>query len=347
MEIAWKDLSEETFIIAEAGSNHNGSLETAKELIDVAAEADADAVKFQTFRADEMYDKNSDEFHLSGDDETAYDIFKNLEMPYDWIPQLRERCMERDIEFLSTPFDKQSAEVLDEYVPAFKIASSMMSHHPFLEHLAEYDKPIIMSTGAHTTEEIQESVSLLRESGVDDLILLQCVNAYPAPLEDINVKVVEGLRERFDLPTGLSDHTTDPVTAPSAAVALGAVVVEKHFTLDNSMEGPDHSFALEPDELEAMVDAVRKTENCLGDEEKTVLDIETETPSGRQCLHASKEIAEGETISEKNTRYLRPIGEDMGIEPKNHDAVMGKTVVRDIKRGETVGWRDVDAERPD
>jgi N-acetylneuraminate synthase len=322
-------------------------LDTAKELIDVAADAGADAVKFQTFRADEMYDKNSDEFHLSGDDETAYDIFERLEMPYDWIPQLRERCMERDIKFLSTPFDKQSAEVLDEYVPAFKVASSMMSHHPFLKHLAEYDKPVIMSTGAHTTEEIQESVSLLRESGVNDLILLQCVNAYAAPLEDINVKVVEGLHERFGLPTGLSDHTTDPVTAPSAAVALGAVVVEKHFTLDSSMEGPDHSFALEPDELEAMVDAIRKTETCLGNEEKRILDIEKETPSGRQCLHASKDIAKGESISEDNTRYLRPIGEEMGIEPKYNEDVIEKKVVRDIPKGETVGWEDLNARKPD
>jgi N-acetylneuraminate synthase len=347
MKIGNKDLSEGTFVIAEGGSNHDGSLETAKELIDVAADAGADAVKFQTFRADKMYDKKSNEFHLSEDDETAYDIFKSLEMPYDWIPKLKERCEERGIEFLSTPFDERSAEILDEYVSVFKVASSMMSHHPLLEHLAEYGKPMIMSTGAHTTEEIAESVSLLKESSVDDLVLLQCVNAYPAPLEDSNVNVVKGLHEEFGLPTGLSDHTTDPVTAPAAAVALGGVVVEKHFTLDNSMEGPDHDFALKPDELKAMVDAVRKTETCLGDETKTVLNVETETPSGRQCLHASKDMAEGELLSEENTRYLRPIGEDMGIEPKNHDTIMGKAVLRDVTRGETVDWADVKTEKPD
>jgi N-acetylneuraminate synthase len=294
-----------------------------------------------------MYDKNSDEFHLSEDDETAYDIFKSLEMPYEWIPELKKRCEERDIEFLTTPFDERSTEIIDEYVPVFKIASSMMSHHPFLEHLAKYGKPIIMSTGGHTISEIEDSVSLLRESGVDDLVLLQCVNAYPAPLEDINVKVVKGLRERFGLPTGLSDHTTDPVTAPSASVALDGVVVEKHFTLDDSMEGPDHSFALKPDELEAMVDAIHKTEKCLGIKGKSILDIETETPSGRQCLHASTDIAAGDVLSENNTKYLRPVGEAMGVEPKNHNVVMGKTVVHDIKRGETVGWSHMSAEKPD
>lgn len=196
-------------------------------------------------------------------------------------------------------------------------------------------------------EEIDESVSLLRDSGVEELILLQCVNAYPAPLEDIHVNVVERLHERFGLPTGLSDHTTDPVISPAAAVALGGVVIEKHFTLDNSTEGLDHSFALEPDELEAMVDAIRKTETCLGDKEKSILELETETPSGKQCLHTSKKIAKGEPISEENTRYLRPIGEEMGVEPKNHNAVMQETVLRDISEGETVGWKDLNAEKAD
>lgn len=341
MKIGGRDLSEDTFVIAEAGSNHNGSLDTAKELIDVAADAGADAVKFQTFKASEMYDEESQDFHLSGDEETAYDIFERLEMPYDWVPQLSERCKEKGVEFLSSPFDEESAEVLSKYVPVFKIGSSMASHHPFLKDLAEYGKPLILSTGAHSLSEVSESVSLLREAGVDDIVLLQCVTAYPTPLEEANVRVVKGLQEEFGLPSGLSDHTTDPVTAPSAAVALGACVIEKHFTLDSSMQGPDHKFALEPDELERMVKAIRNTEKCLGEKEKTVLDVETETPTGRQCLHASVDVEEGTEITDKNTKYLRPIGESLGVEPKAHTEVMGRKVNRDIEKGEVIKRSDI------
>ena len=265
---------EPTFVIAEAGSNHNGDLETAKELIDVAVEAGADAVKFQTFRAEDMYVEDSGEVEYLDDDRSIYDIIESMEMPHEWIPTLHDYCVAQDIYFLSTPFDERSAELLSEYVPAWKVASYTSSHHPFLRELAASDKPLIMSTGAHELAEVRESVEVLESAGVSGLALLQCVAAYPTPLEDINVRVVETLADEFEVPVGLSDHTLDPVTAPAAAVALGANVIEKHITLDKSMEGPDHQFALEPDQIAEMVAAIRDTEAALGTGEKYVLDVE-------------------------------------------------------------------------
>ncbi|OYR79477.1 shikimate dehydrogenase, partial [Halorubrum ezzemoulense] len=185
-----------------------------------------------------LYVEASGEVEYLDDDRSIYEIIESMEMPYEWIPELHDYCLDRGIQFMSTPFDERSAAELAEYVPAWKVASYTSSHIPFLEHLAKTDKPIIMSTGAHELDEVAESVAALRDSGASELILLQCVAAYPTPISEINVGVVETLREEFDVPTGLSDHTLDPVTAPSAAVALGACVIEKHFTLDKSMEGP-------------------------------------------------------------------------------------------------------------
>jgi len=333
---------EPTFVIAEAGSNHNGDLEIAKELIDVAVDAGADAVKFQTFRAEDMYVEESGEVEYLDDDRSIYEIIESMEMPYEWIPKLREYCHEQGVQFLSTPFDERSAEQLAEYVPAWKVASYTSSHVPFLEYLAETDKPIIMSTGAHEFGEIAESVEVLREAGVSDLVLLQCVAAYPTPLSEINVRVVETLRREFDVLSGLSDHTLDPVTAPSAAVSLGGVVVEKHFTLDKSMEGPDHQFALEPDELDRMVSAIRDTETALGSAEKSVLDVEAELyEKARRAVHAVADIEAGEEFTEDNMKVLRPGRQETGLSPKHYDAILGKTATREIKKGDGIQWSDV------
>jgi len=334
--------TEPTFIIAEAGSNHNGDLETAKELIDVAVEAGADAVKFQTFRASDMYVEDSGGVEYLDDDRTVYDIIDAMEMPYEWIPELHDYCRDRDIYFMSTPFDERSADELAEYVPAWKVASYTSSHHPFLRHLAETDKPIIMSTGAHDPDEIRESVATLRDAGTTDLVLLQCVAAYPTPLEEINVGVVETLSEKFDVPVGLSDHTLDPVTAPSAAVALGASVVEKHFTLDKTMEGPDHQFALDPDELGEMVTAIRDTERALGTGEKQVLDVEQELYDiARRRIHATADIEAGETFSPDNVGILRSGKRTKGLHPKFYDELLGETASRSISKDEGITWEDV------
>jgi N-acetylneuraminate synthase len=336
---------EPTFIIAEAGSNHNGDLQTAKALIDVAANAGADAVKFQTFRATDLYVEESGDVEYLDDERSIYDIIKSMEMPYEWIPELYEYCREQGVLFLSTPFDERSADELAEYVPAWKVASYTSSHIPFLESLAGTDKPIIMSTGAHELAEVAESVEALRAAGVSELVLLQCVAAYPTPLSEINVRVVETLQQEFDVLAGLSDHTLDPVTAPSAAVALGAAVVEKHVTLDNSMEGPDHEFALEPDELDQMVSAIRATERALGTGEKRVLDVERELhDKARRAIHAVEDIEAGEALTEENVRVLRPGEREAGVNPTHYHEILGMTATRDIQTGEGIQWDDVEGE---
>jgi len=333
---------EPAFVIAEAGSNHNGDLDTAKELIDVADRAGADAVKFQTFRAADLYVEESGGVEYLDDDRSIYDIIETMEMPYEWIPILHDYCADQDLAFMSTPFDERSAQELVDYVPAWKVASYTSSHLPFLRHLASTDKPIIMSTGAHTLDEVRESVSELREHNASDLALLQCVAAYPTPLSDINVRVLETLREAFDVPVGLSDHTLDPVTAPSAAVTLGASVVEKHFTLDNDMPGPDHEFALEPEELDRMVTAIRDTESALGSGEKRILDVERELyEKARRAVHVVDDVDEGETLTEDRLKILRSGEREAGLHPKFYDELLGETVSRSLESGDGVQWSDV------
>jgi N-acetylneuraminate synthase len=342
MDIAGKNISEKTFVIAEAGSNHNGSFETAKKLIDVAVDAGADAVKFQTFRADKLYVENIGEEGYFGNNKSIYDTMEAMEMPYDWIPELRDYCEDSDIVFMSTPFDERSADKLEDFVPAYKIASYTMSHHPFLRYIAGKNKPIIMSTGTHELDEVRESVEVLRDAGADDIVLLHCVASYPTPLGAANVRAVKTLRDTFNLQSGLSDHTLDPVTAPSAAVALGAGVVEKHFTLDKSMDGPDHEFALEPDELNEMVDTIRRTEQALGDGTVKVLNVEEELHEiARRRIHAACDIEEGEVISEEDVKILRSGKRKRGAEPKFYEEIIGKKTKNYIREGEGVSLEDV------
>jgi N-acetylneuraminate synthase len=331
-----------TFIIAEAGSNHNGEFDLATDLIDAAADAGADAVKFQTFRAADLYVEDSGDVEYLDDDRSIYEVIESMEMPYEWIPRLHDYCRDREIYFMSTPFDEQSADELAEYVPAWKVASYTSSHHPFLRHLAGTDKPVIMSTGAHELREVRQSVDVLKDEGVEALALLQCVAAYPTSIEDINVRVVETLAEEFGVPAGLSDHTLHPVTAPAAAVALGGSVVEKHFTLDKTMDGPDHEFALEPDELDRMVSAVRDTESALGSERKTVLEVEGELHrKARRAIHAVEDVDAGETFTEQNLKVLRPGERESGLHPKFYYEILGETARHNIEAGTGIQWDDV------
>jgi len=202
-----------------------------------------------------------------------------------------------------------------------------------------------MSTGAHELAEVRESVEVLESAGVSGLALLQCVAAYPTPLEDINVRVVETLADEFEVPVGLSDHTLDPVTAPAAAVALGANVIEKHITLDKSMEGPDHQFALEPDQIAEMVAAIRDTEAALGTGEKYVLDVESELhDKARRAVHAVDDITAGEELTDENMKVLRPGEQDAGLHPKFYNELLGKTAARDIQRSAGLQWDDIDTQ---
>lgn len=328
---------EPTYVIAEAGSNHNGDLETAMQLVDAAADAGADAVKFQTFRAETMYVEDSGTVETPEGERSLYDVVADAEMPYEWIPELHDRCRDRNVDFLSSPFDERSVDELEPYVPAYKIASSVLSHHPFLETAAQRDKPLIASTGAHDLEDVREAVETMERSEVSDLVLLHCVSSYPTPLESANVRAVRRLSEEFDVPVGLSDHTLDPTTAPTAAVSLGADVVEKHFTLDSSQEGLDHSYALEPDELATMVDAIRNTEVALGSGDVTVQSVEDDWyESARRTIHASRDIPEGSKITADDVAILRSGHRERGLEPKYTEDVVGSTARTDIEKDQGI-----------
>lgn len=328
-----------TFVIAEAGSNHNNDISQAKQLIDVAADAGADAVKFQTFRAKTMYPESSGAADYLDTDESLYSLVSEMEMPYDWIPKLRDYCQNRDILFLSTPTDRRAVDELSDYVPAYKIASFTMSHHPFLKYVAQQGKPVILSTGAHSMSEVVKAVETLQSAGLDEIIVLQCTSSYPAPLESTNVRVIERFKRKFGLPSGLSDHTLDPIIAPSAAVATGADVIEKHFTLDNSMDGPDHEFAIEPAELKDMISSIRKTEQVLGDSEKEIQSVEKEMHDiARRRIHASTDIEEGEQLTTENMDILRSGKNKNGLAPKFFDEVIGMHTTEHISSGEGITW---------
>ncbi|MFA5412009.1 MAG: N-acetylneuraminate synthase family protein [Candidatus Micrarchaeia archaeon] len=321
---------EPCFIIAEAGSNHNGKLEQAKKLIDEAAKAGADAVKFQLFKAEKLYVKPAGSADYLKDGKSIFQIIKDMELPEEWLGTLSSYCDKKGIFFLSSVFDEESADLLDRYVPAHKIASYECNHIPLIRHVARKGKPVIISTGASTMEEIRDAVNAVRSEGAQ-LALMQCTAKYPAPLTAVNVKVVKTLMDKFDVPAGFSDHSREPFIAPLAAVALGASIIEKHFTLDNSLPGPDHKFALEPGELKLLVEYIRGTEKALGTEEKFVLPEEKELYDfAKRSIHAIRNIRKGEIFSSENVAALRPGKAGRGLPPKYLEQIIGKKAKRDI-----------------
>ena len=272
----WIGEGEPCYIIAEAGSNHNGSLEQALALIDVASEAGADAVKFQGFRARTLYPETAGRSEYLKDERPIYDIIRAMEMPTDWVPRLAAHCRSRNVDFLCTPFDETWVDLLNEHVPAFKTASYELSHVPLVRKVLACRKPTFVSTGASVLDEVRGVVGLAHEVGNDQLVILQCTATYPTPPADVNARAIVTMREATGCLVGLSDHSRDPVIAPVVAVALGAVAIEKHFTLSNRLPGPDQKFAVEPEELKALVKAVRQTQLVLGTGAKEVLAIENE-----------------------------------------------------------------------
>lgn len=320
---------EPCFIIAEAGSNHNRSLERAKRLIDVAADAEADAVKFQTFRAAKLYPKTAGTSDYLNISKSIYDVIAEMELPYEWIPALADYCSEKDILFLSSVFDERSSDLLDPYLPAFKIASYEITHIPLIRYVAKKGKPVIISTGTANLEEVRETVEEFRQTGNDQIILMQSTASYPAPADSLNVRVVQTLKQTFSVPAGLSDHSRDPVVGPVAAVALGANLIEKHFTLSNELPGPDHRFALEPAELRLMIQKVREAEKALGNGEKAMHPIEAELRGfARRSIFAVRQIAEGEVFSEENVAVLRCGKLPAGLHPKYYPELLGRRATR-------------------
>ena len=334
---------EPCFIIAEAGVNHNGSVELAKKMIDAAKDAGADAVKFQTFKAENVVieDAQKAEYQkeTASSEESQYGMLKKLELFEDDFEDLADYAGKRDIIFLSSPFDKESVDLLHELdVPAFKIGSGEITDFPLLRYIAKKEKPVILSTGMSILGEVEEALNVIRNEGAEDVILLHCVSNYPARIEEVNLRAMETLKQAFKIPVGFSDHTLG-ITVPIAAVALGACVIEKHFTLDKNLPGPDHKASLEPDELKGMVKGIRDAEKSLGNGVKKPTEDEEQVKKiARRSVIAKIDISEGTVITEDMLDVKRP---GIGIEPKYLDMIAGRKVKRGIKYGELITFEKI------
>lgn len=330
------------YVIAEAGSNHDRKLEQAFRLIDVAAEAGADAVKFQTYSAEELYSRRTPTMTylrragLVRDGETVWDLIKRIELPREWHADLAAYCREKKIQFLSTPFDLRAVDDLEAVgCPAYKIASYELLHVPLLRRVARTGKPIILSTGMASLGDIEAAIATIEAAGNSQIVLLHCAINYPARLEDVNLRAMTTMRQAFQRPVGFSDHTSG-ITADIVAVALGACAIEKHYTLDRKLPGPDHPFAIEPDELAAMVRGIRECEAVLGSPIKGRTAAEEEMYRlGRRSLVAARAIPRGTRITEDMIAVKRP---GFGISPLFMDVIVGRTAQRDIEEDEVLTW---------
>ena len=318
------------FIIAEAGVNHNGKIEIAKQLIDAAAMAGADAVKFQTFKAENLVCRNARkaayQLKTTKQSESQFDMLKKLELTSDMHVELMRYCQEKGIMFLSTPFDIDSLHYLvDSGIDMIKIPSGEITNYPLLREAGRTGKKIIVSSGMSTMDEVKAAVEVIKEHGSDDVTVLHCNTEYPTPYQDVNLRAMCTLRENLKVAVGYSDHTLG-IEVPIAAAALGADVIEKHFTLDKTMEGPDHKASLEPDELQAMVRAVRNIEAALGDGRKEPSESEKGNISiARKSIVAKCDIEAGELLTESNLTTKRP---GTGISPMQWNQVIGLTATR-------------------
>jgi N,N'-diacetyllegionaminate synthase len=323
-----------TIIIAEAGVNHNGSMESAKRLIDVAAKASADYVKFQTFKAETLVTQTADKAEyqkgLTGADETQFEMIKKLELDKEAHEELMNYCKQKKIQFLSTAFDHGSIKLLEKLdIPLYKIPSGEITNLPYLRHIGGMDMPIIMSTGMSTLDEVRDALNILLEAGAkkDKITILHCNTEYPTPMEDVNLKAMITIRDELGVNIGYSDHTLG-IEIPVAAVAMGAKVIEKHFTLDRTMPGPDHAASLEPEELKAMVAAIRNIEKAMGDGvKKTSKSEDKNIHIVRKSIVAKKSIKKGELFSEENLTIKRP---GTGISPMEWDNLINKKSKKDF-----------------
>ena len=322
-------------VIAEAGVNHNGSLEMALRLVDAAAGAGADVVKFQTFKAEEVVSpiapKANYQVQTTGAAESQLEMVKKLELPPEAFGQIARHCRQRGIVFMSTPFDKGSVDLLDDLgVVAFKIGSGELTNLPFLSYVSAKGKPLILSTGMSNLQEVAAAVETVRAAGNRDLVILHCVSNYPAAPSSVNLRVMKTLEDEFRVPVGYSDHT-EGITIPLAAVALGACIIEKHFTLDRSLPGPDHRASLEPGELEAMVRGIRTVQSALGDGRKRPAAEELNTAAvGRRSLVAACDLQAGTKLTEAMIAIRRP---GTGLPPSALPQLVGRCLRQDITAG--------------
>lgn len=324
-------------IIAEAGVNHNGDINLARQLVDKAKEAGADIIKFQTFKLDSIVSKFAEMADYQKDNigivESQKEMLKKITLPYEAFLELYKYCNKKDIQFLSTPFDIESIHFLNDMVPFWKIPSGEITNYPYLVEIAKTGKPVVMSTGMCELQEIDEAIKVLKTNGTTDITLLHCNTQYPTPYKDVNLRAMETLRNRYKVKVGYSDHTKG-IEVPIAAVALGAEVIEKHFTLDKNLPGPDHKASLAPKELAAMISSIRNIEEALGSSNKTVSDSERENIAiARKSIVAAKNIKKGEVLTVDNLTTKRP---GTGISPMLWNEVLGSKAIKDFVEDEVI-----------
>jgi len=330
----------QVFVIAEIGINHDGSVNQAERLIDAAAEAGADAVKFQSFRADHLLIPSRDRYAQQAEgSESAYQMLRRCELSFEDQERLKKHADKRDILFMSTPFDEESADFLDSLdVPVFKIASSDITHVPLLRHVASKGKPIFLSTGMSYLSEVADAIWTLRSAGAKEILLMHCVSTYPALPQQMNLRALQTLQSYFELPVGLSDHS-EGILLSLVAIALGAIVIEKHFTLDKNALGPDHKASMDPADLKQLVTNLREVEASLGDGRKRPSDIEEESRLfGRRSIVAAVDIRAEEQIADWMLAFKRP---GSGLEPRYFEKVIGMTARRNIGKDTILQWEDL------
>ena len=328
------------YIIAEMSANHGQDKDRALEIIHAAEEAGADCVKIQTYTPDTMtIDCDNKYFSIEEglwEGENLYSLYEEGYTPWEWHDDLKEEAEKVGIDFFSTPYEKTSVDFLEDLgVDFYKVASFGVTHLPFLEYLAQKDKPIIMSTGMATLGEIEVAVKTIKETGNDKLALLNCSSAYPSIPDNMNLKNIPHLKETFNVPVGLSDHTLGSVSAVSA-VAMGAKIIEKHFCLSRNIETPDSDFSLEPDEFADMVEKIRAAEKAVGEVSYEISEEEEKSRKFRRSIFAVKDIAEGEKFTEENIRIIRP---GYGLIPKYYNYVVGKKASQNIEKGTPLDWK--------
>ena len=333
-------LGRAAYIVAEVSANHNQKYDQAASIVGAAKHAGADAVKLQTYTADTItFASDSEEFRVSGgtlwDGRSLYDLYAEAHMPWEWQPKLKNQAEELGMDCFSSAFDSTAVDFLEKMgVPAHKIASFELVDLALIQRMARTGKPLIISTGMATVEEIEEALQSAREAGATQIALLKCTSAYPAPLEEMNLRTIPEMARRFAVPVGLSDHTMG-IAAPVAAVALGACIIEKHLTLSRSIPGPDSAFSLEPEEFKEMVDAVRSAERALGEVHFGLSGKEEASRAFRRSLYLVQDVSQGEAFTTENVRSIRP---GNGLHPRHLVEVLGKRAARGIKRGTPLHW---------
>ncbi len=325
-----------TLIIAEAGVNHNGSIDIAKQLVDKAVEAGVDIIKFQTFKAEKLVSKSAKQAEYqkknigSNTDDSQYNMLKKLELSEQDHQELMTYCEERGIQFFSTAFDLESIDYLHSLnLGLWKIPSGEITNYPYIKKIAQYHEPVILSTGMCEMDDISAAMDVLCKNGVErsQITILHCNTEYPTPYKDVNLLAMQQIKKEYQVSVGYSDHTKG-IEVPIAAVALGASVIEKHFTLDRNMEGPDHKASLEPEELKAMVSAIRHIEQALGDGHKQISDSERKNIAiARKSIVAACPIKKGEMLTEQNLTVKRP---GTGISPMRWEEIIGTKAIKDF-----------------